>query len=428
MRIAYIVGSFPHVSETFIVNQIAGMAARGHEVDVFTTVASTNGEIPARVRRFGLTRRTYFLFGSPNYLLRFLAVAWLLLRYGWCAPGVVFRSLNVSRYGTTAASLGLLAAGLTVCGKRGGQYDIVHCQFGTYGQLALKLMDIGALSGALVVSFRGFDATRALRVDARCYDEVFRRADLVLPVSQALAKRLVAAGCDHAKIQVLHSGIELSQFISKMTNRSSSEATRVVAVARLTEKKGMEYAIRAAAHVVATGRKLTLDIVGDGPLRGALERVIRDLHMDDHVRLLGWRSHEQVISMLGRAHVLVAPSVTAAGGDEEGIPNAAKEAMALGIPVVGTQHGGIPELVEEGVSGFLVPERDDKALAERLVHLVDHPEIRAGMGRAGLARVVAEFDIHRLNDELASLYEELSSRSHAPPVEPSMDVARRRSV
>jgi colanic acid/amylovoran biosynthesis glycosyltransferase len=81
-----------------------------------------------------------------------------------------------------------------------------------------------------------------------------------------------------------------------------------------------------------------------------------------------------------------------------------KEAMAMGMPVVSTVHGGIPELIEDGESGFLVPERDAEALAKRLLYLVDHPERWAALGRAGRERIKLEFDIHRLNDELASLY------------------------
>jgi len=108
--------------------------------------------------------------------------------------------------------------------------------------------------------------------------------------------------------------------------------------------------------------------------------------------------------MLAEAHILMAPSVTAADGDEEGIPNTLKEAMAMGIPVISTLHAGIPELVADGISGFLVPERDAAALADRLRRLVDHPETWAAMGRAGRVRIDSDFDIDRLNDQLLDLY------------------------
>jgi colanic acid/amylovoran biosynthesis glycosyltransferase len=122
------------------------------------------------------------------------------------------------------------------------------------------------------------------------------------------------------------------------------------------------------------------------------------------VSWLGALPHQEIVRVCRESHVLVAPSVTASGGDVEGIPNALKEAMALGLPVVATRHGGIAELVDDGVSGFLVPERNPAALAERLGFLLDHPERWEAMGRAGRAKVEAEFDAEPLNDRLVELY------------------------
>jgi colanic acid/amylovoran biosynthesis glycosyltransferase len=414
LRIAYFVGSFPHVSETFITNQIVGMAARGHQVDIFTTVPKKNDHIPAGVRRFRLMERTRFLFGSTNYCVRALRAAWLLLRFGWLIPGAVLRPLNVSRRAGSAISLGLLAAALTVLGRQRGRFDIVHCQFGVYGELALALMDLGALSGKLAVSFRGYDATKYLRSHPRAYDDLFRRADLILPVSETLAQRLIAAGCDRSKIMIHRSGIEFVRFSPVEPRRSPHERTCVLSIGRLTEKKGIQYAIRAVARVIATGRRLSYNVAGDGPLRPELERLVRGLGVGEHVHLLGWRSHDEVIASLQQSHILLAPSVTAADGNEEGIPNAVKEAMALGIPVLCTRHGGIPELVEDSVSGFLVRERDVEALAERLTWLVDHPEAWISMGRAGRERIKSAFDVDRLNDELAACYQRILVSGGAP--------------
>ena len=139
--------------------------------------------------------------------------------------------------------------------------------------------------------------------------------------------------------------------------------------------------------------------------------MIEERDLNEHVHLLGWKSHEEVIRLLQGAHILVAPSVTAKDGDQEGIPNAIKEAMALGLPVIGTQHSGIPEIVEDGVSGFLVPERDVDVLADRLSFLIDHSEKWAGMGRAGRARVERHYDVKILNDRLVELYKQVCAKT-----------------
>jgi colanic acid/amylovoran biosynthesis glycosyltransferase len=154
-------------------------------------------------------------------------------------------------------------------------------------------------------------------------------------------------------------------------------------------------------------------VLGDGPLRERLTGLAEQLGVADRVTLHGRHGQEKVRGALEESDVLVAASVTAADGDEEGIPNVLKEAMALGLPVVGTRHAGIPELIEDGVSGFLVPERDAAALAAALQRLTREPGRWAAMGRAGRAKIEMEYDIDRLNDRLAGLLENLI-RPEAP--------------
>jgi colanic acid/amylovoran biosynthesis glycosyltransferase len=133
--------------------------------------------------------------------------------------------------------------------------------------------------------------------------------------------------------------------------------------------------------------------------------MVETLRVGDRVQFLGSKTREEVAELLAAAHLLLAPSVTAADGDQEGIPNTLKEAMAAGLPVVSTLHSGIPELVEDGRSGFLVPERDSEALADRVGWLVDRPDSWPDMGRAGRSRVEAEYDIAKLSIRLVELYQ-----------------------
>ena len=414
MKVAYFVGAFPTVSETFVINQIAGMAARGCDVEIFATADATAGEPPEAVMQHRLTERLYRLDAPKQGLVRIAQVAWLLLVCGWRAPVVVVRALNVARHGRTAATLGLLYAALVVVrhGKR--RFDIVHAQFGTYAMLAMKLIETGALSGKVVVSFRGYDVTKFLRETPHAYDELFRQGNLFLPVSQAVANRAVAAGCDPAKIEVHHSGIDCAKFRHPQKERGRNESTAVLIVGRLVEKKGIADGIAAIARVVALGRVIHCTIIGDGPLHDALQGQIEELGISAYVRLIGAKRHDEVIEQMARSHILIAPSVTASDGDEEGIPNTLKEAMAMSLPVISTRHSGIPELVEDGVSGYLVRERDVAALADRLTQLVDDPEKCAAMGRRGRDRVEAEFAIERLNDRLLELYRGLRDQGAAP--------------
>jgi colanic acid/amylovoran biosynthesis glycosyltransferase len=187
-----------------------------------------------------------------------------------------------------------------------------------------------------------------------------------------------------------------------------------VSVGRLVEKKGIGYVLEAVRRLREAGVAAEYEVVGDGPLRTTLEAEARRLAIGERVHFLGWQSQDQVAQALERAQVLVAPSITAGNADEEGIPNVLKEAMAVGLPVVSTATGGIPELVEHDVTGLLVPERDADTLAARLNELATHPERRAALARAGRARVERDYDIERLNDRLVMLFAGLSRTAGIP--------------
>ena len=182
---------------------------------------------------------------------------------------------------------------------------------------------------------------------------------------------------------------------------------------RLVEKKGIEYAIRAVAQVAQQYPNLTYSIIGDGPLRDRLKALIHELKAESYIHLLGWKNEAEIIQILDQCHLFMAPSVTAKDGNQDAPINVLKEAMAMGLPVISTRHGGIPELVEDGVSGYLVPERDVDALVEKLNSLLAHPEHWGAMGQAGRSFVERYYDLHYLNDLLVRRYEALLGNSVA---------------
>ena len=148
--------------------------------------------------------------------------------------------------------------------------------------------------------------------------------------------------------------------------RAAKEPVTLVTVARLVPKKGIEDAIRAVAALAPKYPTLSFHIVGDGPQRSGCQTLIEELGVQNQIRLLGQQPAEGVKHALKSADIFVAPSYTASDGDIEGIPVAIMEAMASGLPVVSTNHSGIPELVMDGVTGCLVAERDVTNIAARL--------------------------------------------------------------
>ena len=333
--------------------------------------------------------------GLPRSAVRLLA---------WCMrrPRAACRVLGAGTRERLTASVSLL--GLAAQLVDGGPYDVVHAQFGTLGcQVALH-RELGFTRARLVTSFRGRDATAALAADPRCYQRLFRAGDLFLPVSESLKAAVVRAGCDVARTTVLHSGVVCAGIPFRERRLAAGETVKVLSVGRLVEKKGLDDGVRAVADLLTTGVPIVYDVVGEGPLGPRLRRLTRRLRVTRQVRFLGAQSHAEVIRLMGAAHLYLAPSRTAADGDAEGIPNALKEAMASGMPVVSTRHGGIPELVEDGVNGYIVPELSPEGLVRALTPLVRDPSAWPTLGRRARAAVEARFEAESLNERLVALY------------------------
>ena len=411
MNIAFFVNVFPAPSETFILNQVTGLLDRGHRVDIYANARATPSKPDSKVSEYGLMERTTYFDVPASLPIRPLrAIPLLLSSKRKCRLRSAVQSLNFLRYGRVSLSLRLFYSALQL--PRQVRYDVIHAQFGSLGPTALCLRDIGAISGKLVTSFRGYDIATLTGRRGGSYRKLFREGDLFLPVSRHFAQMLLDHGCDESKIMVHHSGIDCGAFSFRLRTRLNGEPTKLVTIGRLVEKKGIGYAVRAVARLIGTGRRVRYTVVGDGEMRTELEKLVSGLRLAPHVRLVGWRNQEEIIRFLEDAHLLVAPSVTAANGDLEGIPNSLKEAMARGLPVVSTVHAGIPELVQDGRSGFLVPERDVDALADRLAFLIDHPDRWAQMGRFGRQQVRDHFDTDTLNDRLVEAYHQLARSSH----------------
>ena len=413
MRVAFVVGRFPLISETFILNEITGLLERGHAVSVYSLYGRPEDavKVHADVERYDLLSHTRYVPKVPRSRFRRVAGGVrLLIANGYKDPLVSLRSLNVMKFGRQSASLRLLYRSLPLLGC--GAYDIVHCQFGTLGNAGLTLKDIGALRGRWVTSFRGYDISQHIsRHGDHVYDELFRTGDLFLTNCDYFKHRLLGLGCDPDRLVVHRSGVDCFKFGFAPRYPPPDGRVRIAMVGRLVEKKGAEFAIRAIAKVATSNKSVEFNLIGDGPLRKDLEGLVEELKVGNVVKLLGWKDQGEVIEVLKDSHIFVAPSVTARDGDQDAPNNVLKEAMATGLPVVSTRHGGIPELVEDGHTGLLVPERDVGALADKLGHLIENPKLWPRMGMAARKCVEDRYNLDRLNDELVETYRRLVTES-----------------
>jgi colanic acid/amylovoran biosynthesis glycosyltransferase len=413
MRIAIVVNHFPLLSETFVINQIVGLLRRGHEVDIYTRRLGERSRLHPDVVTYDLLKYTHPLLSKPaTFFGRVKRAVQLLLTQGFSDPLRSSRLVQVFFSWEGSLANRLIAAQATI-GK--APYDIVHCQFGTLGDLGKAFRAVNG--GKLVVSFRGYDISQHVKEQGETvYNDLFATADLCLTNCEFFQRRLLAMGCPQSKLKVLYSGLDPKQFPFRERPFPPDGRVRIALTGRLTEKKGIPDAVRAVAQVAKIYPNLEFNIIGEGDLRPSLQALIQELDMDKHIHLLGQKNQTEIVEILSQSHLFLAPSVTAADGNQDAPVNVLKEAMAMGLPVLSTWHGGIPELVQEGISGFLVPERDPQALAERLHYLIQHPQRWLEMGRAGRSFVEGVFDLETLNDELLRQYQKLLREETPEPV------------
>jgi len=410
MNIAMFVSEFPAVSTTFIYNQIAGLIRHGHTVTIFASKKGDNQTVQDVVKKYGLDQRVVYQYQDipANKILRFLKLISMTFKnISHISLAKYLQCFNLKKYGKNAANFNIAYLYLSLLQKRdsyANHFDIIHCQFLTLCHKALLIQDLGLINGPIVASVRGYDITKNQHsID---YSEVFKRVHLFMPVSNSLKEKLIQKGCPEEHIAIHYSGIDVQAF-SPQTAHKNSKTTQLLSVARLSEKKGLEYAIRAVSSLLKNGVALEYNIIGDGELKKDLTDLIDRLGCREYILIRGSQTQTVVREFLNQATIFIAPSVTAFNGDQEGIPNVIKEAMLFELPVVSTLHSGIPELVVDGHTGCLCAEKDADALAQNIQFLIDHPSIARQYGKNGKQSVLDSFDNEMLTKKLITLYEQV---------------------
>jgi colanic acid/amylovoran biosynthesis glycosyltransferase len=405
MKIAFVVEKFPALTETFILNQVIGLMEHGHDVNIYALHQDDTDKVHSDVERYNLLTHTHYMVNVPeNYIFRILQAIWLIVINFKKAPLAVVRSLNFFKYGKSAISLRLFYSILAFLDSQ--SYDIIHCQFGMYGIEGMRLREIGAIRGKLITCFRGYDISWYVQeFGDDIYKELFSKGDFFLTNCEFFRKRAIELGCEESKIIVHGSGIDCEKFNFKPRSINLCDRQiRIVTIGRLIEKKGIEYSIRAAIKILKDYPNIEYNIIGEGYLKSDFQQLINEFGVKDKIHLLGWKNQQEIIEILDKSHIFIAPSVTAINGNQDAPVNTLKEAMSMGLPVIGTYHGGIPELIEDGISGFLVPERDANEIAKKIIYLIEHPEIWLSMGKAGSSYVQKHYNMHQLNNELVEIY------------------------
>lgn len=325
-------------------------------------------EIPPRARR--------------NFVKRF----WL--KYIRREPAVVYRG----EYGALESVL------------RRRNADLMHVYFGHTGVHLLPF--IQRWPKPTVVSFHGMDVQpregQPGYVDR--LRELLRSLPLVMARSHSLAERLADLGCDPARIRINRTGIPMDRFPQGEREAPVEGAWHLVQACRLIEKKGIPVTLEAFAAIRVRHPRARLTIAGDGPMLRELEARAEALGVADAVVWAGFLDEASLAALYGAAHAFIHPSQMTGDQNQEGVPNAMLEAMATGLPVLATRHGGIPEAVTHGGDGLLVEERDAAGLADLALGLFADAARWREMGAAAAASVRANFEQSRQIEKLEDIY------------------------
>lgn len=396
MTIAYLVNQYPKVSHSFIRREIAGVEACGIRVARFS-IRSCGSELVDEVDKRELEKTQVVLgIGKIGLLFallrvaitrpaRFLSALWLMFQVGWHSERGVLRHLAY-----------LAEACVLLRWFEDFGIAHVHAHFGTNSTTVAMLCR--ALGGP-PYSFTVHGPEEFDKAEAIALTEKIKRSAFVVGVS-SFGKSQLYRWCEHeqwSKIQVVHCGVD--ELFLTQAHIPVPDQPRLVCVGRLSEQKGHLLLLEAASRLAAEGLPFKLVFVGDGPLRPQIETLIARQGLQDHIEITGWASNNQVQQHILASRALVLPSFA------EGLPVVIMEALALGRPVISTYVAGIPELVEPGTCGWLVPPGSVESLTEAMRAALQWPvEKLEQMGRVGAFRVAQQHDAAIESSKLALLF------------------------
>lgn len=417
--IGYVVGSYPELTQTFVLREAAALRARGFDVIIFAVKRAPLPEVERSVGQPGET----VVYARPDRVWRHIwANVWALLRH----PRRYLAALRPFRTGawqsaprTFVQTLYHFSCGIGFVGAmRSRGVSHLHCHFTTGSNIALAIN----LYAGIPFSFSAH-ASGDIYIQPTLLDLKLARARFVVPVCEYNRRYLnaVTAHRHAGKLHTIYNGIDLAEgerWLPGVRPGVAPRAARelhIVSIGSLVVMKGHGTLIEACRLLRDRGHRVRCDIIGAGPEQVTLARLIRENGMEDAVRLRGPLSLRDVYAALGEADVFVLLSEIGVDGYRDGFPTVILEAMAAGLPVVSTWISGTPEMVVPEETGLLVHERDDAAAADALERLLEDETLRWRMGAAGRRRVEERFQLDQSADRLAALIHAVVLGQDPPP-------------
>jgi colanic acid/amylovoran biosynthesis glycosyltransferase len=286
--------------------------------------------------------------------------------------------------------------------------DVIHAHFGPAGVLMGPVAETAGIP--LAITMYGYDVSRLAQEEfwRDRYPSTFTKASLLIGISRHICDQIETLGGSSEKISRWHLGVDLSQFEYRPADASfDGQTVQCLHVGRLVEKKSPLDLARAFKHALDEARDgigLKLTVAGDGPLRPDLEDEVCELGIEKHVSILGSVPHSRVSNLLAQANLYTQHCKTASNGDQEGQGVSFVEAAASGLPIIATRHNGLPDVILDGKTGYLVDEGDVKAMGNKIAQLVETPDQWCSLGKAGRRHIEENFDLQKQAKKMKKKY------------------------
>lgn len=391
MNVLYYLNKFPVLSQSFVLSEIVELERRGHDVAVFAL--NDSEEDVTRHSFEDLDIRVRYA-DTPDYGNILDTIDRRLLEMS--LPANLSREPDLRRLGIHAH---LALQCLDFTSTLESDIDIVHGHFANHAKFPARYV-ANYREVPLTLTAHAFEIFASDQRGQAA--NVLQTADRVVTPSKYNREFLRDALEVTRPIDVVYATVDIDQFSPTAAERPY----RLLTVARLVEKKGYEYGLRAVAGLVDEFPDLEYHIVGKGPLEQELRELIDDLSLDEHVTMLGHVTDDRLERELDEAAVFLLPCVVAEDGDRDVIPVSLKEAMAMETACISTTVAGVPELIADGENGVLVPQRDSEALERSIRRLLESPETRWELAEAGRRTVENTFTIETAVDALLETFTE----------------------
>jgi len=411
LRIAYLLDQFPSVSETFILREMAELERRGVRI---LPCALTRPDVGAPVHPEAEAFRSRTVYRPPRPLVG----DWLRACVRWPkggASGTVLALAHSLRRPAHARELvgSLAAAAHFAPALLASGIQHIHAQFASMpATVGLLLAEITGLSLSLSLHARDIFTDESILLRQKLLESEFATTCTKFALDRVLSTQPAAV---HGRVHLVRHGIDIAR---PTPDYRPSRQPIIAIVGRLVEKKGHRVLLRAAQMLRRRRGDLLVVIAGDGPLRPELESLAESLGIAALVNLCGTLPQDQIEELLAASRVLVVPSVVAADGDRDGLPNVILEAALIGTPIVASEVSAIPEFVVHRETGLVVPPDEPRRLADAIAAVLDDPGPALERAREARRRVVAEYDIRRNAQALEALLRETVARREDAPSRP----------